>query len=47
MVTVGRALADHPSLAATLEACGIAPAGGRKLREGVRLLTTSEIVRER
>ena len=47
MVTVARALADHPSLAATLEACGIAPTRWRSFATAFASLTTSEIVRER
>ncbi|MCB9392454.1 MAG: mycofactocin biosynthesis chaperone MftB [Acidimicrobiaceae bacterium] len=47
MVTVGRALADHPSLAATLEACGIAASRWPSFAKAFASLTTSEIVRER
>ena len=47
MVTVARALADHPSLAATLEACSIAPARWPSFAKAFASLTSSEIVRER
>ncbi|MFN8020880.1 MAG: mycofactocin biosynthesis chaperone MftB [Acidimicrobiales bacterium] len=47
MVTVARALADHPSLTATLDACGIAPTRRRSFALAFASLLTSEIVRER
>ena len=47
MVTVARALADHPSLADALDACGIAPARRRSFAMAFASLESSEIVRER
>jgi putative mycofactocin binding protein MftB len=50
MVAVARALADHPSLAAALDACGIAPAAGRRsfaMAFASLESDVSEIVRER
>ncbi|CAB4544371.1 MAG: mycofactocin biosynthesis chaperone MftB [Actinobacteria bacterium] len=47
MVAVARVLADHPTLAAALEACDIAPARWPSFAKAFASLTTSEIVRER
>ena len=47
MVAVAKALADHPSLAATLEACGIAPSRWSSFASAFASLQRSEVVRER
>lgn len=47
MVAVARALADHPSLAATLEACGIAERRWPSFVKAVENLMKSEIIVER
>jgi mycofactocin biosynthesis protein MftB len=47
MVTVARALGDHPSLAATLDACHIAPSRWPSFAAAFASLQQSEIVRER
>jgi mycofactocin biosynthesis protein MftB len=47
VVAVARQLADHPSLAAALEACEIAPARWSSFASAFASLKTSEIVRER
>jgi putative mycofactocin binding protein MftB len=47
MVAVARALADHPSLAATLDACGVAPSRWSSFATAFTSLQRSEIVRER
>ncbi len=47
VVTVARQLADHPSLQATLEACGIASPRWAGFERAFASLESSEIVRER
>ena len=47
MVAVAKQLSDHPSLAATLEACEIAPARWPSFATAFASLKSSEIVRER
>jgi putative mycofactocin binding protein MftB len=47
MVTVARSLADHPSLAATLEACAIDPRRWPSFAAAFSSLLHSEVVRER
>jgi putative mycofactocin binding protein MftB len=47
MVAVARALADHPSLAAALRACGVAEARWPSFVTAFTNLFSSEIVRER
>lgn len=47
MVRVAEALADHPTLAATLEACGVAPSRWTSFATAFTSLHRSEIVRER
>jgi len=47
MVAVARSLADHPSLAATLEACGIDPRRWPSFATAFSSLLHSEVVRER
>ena len=47
MVAVARNLSSHPSLQATLEACGIAPARWPSFASAFQSLQSSEIVRER
>ncbi len=47
MVAVAEARAAHPSLAAALEACGIAPSRWSSFATAFTSLQRSEIVRER
>jgi putative mycofactocin binding protein MftB len=47
VVAVAKQLADHPSLAATLEACDIAPSRWPSFATAFASLKSSEIVRER
>ncbi len=47
LVAVARALADHPSLAATLDACGVIGAQRVAFAAAVEQLARSGIVRER
>lgn len=47
VVTVARSLADHPSLAATLEACSIDRRRWPSFEAAFRSLLQSEVVRER
>jgi len=47
MVTVARALSQHPSLGATLEACGIEPRRWNSFATAFQSLINSEVVRER
>jgi len=47
IVDVVRALADHDSLAATLDACEIAPARRPTFVKALESLAASDIVRER
>ena len=47
MVTVARALADHPSLDATLDACGIEQRRRASFAKAFAALTESGIVRAR
>jgi len=47
VVAVAKQLADHPSLAATLEACDIAPTRWSSFATAFASLKSSEIVRER
>ncbi|MDO8389425.1 MAG: mycofactocin biosynthesis chaperone MftB [Actinomycetota bacterium] len=47
MVAVARALADHPSLAATLEACAIEPRRWPSFASAFQSLVKSEVVIER
>lgn len=47
VVAVARVLADHPTLAAALEACDIAPSRWPAFAAAFASLTSSEIVRER
>ncbi len=47
MVAVARALADHPSLAATLEACGVDRRRWNSFATAFQSLLQSEVVRER
>ena len=47
MVSVAQNLSDHPSLQATLEACGIAPSRWPSFASAFQSLQSSEIVRER
>ena len=47
VVAVARELSAHPSLSATLRACGIAPARWPSFDKAFATLNESEIVRER
>ena len=47
MVAVARSLAEHPSLAAALDACGIAPTRRPSFAAAFSSLLTSEVIRER
>jgi putative mycofactocin binding protein MftB len=47
MVAVARALGDHPSLAHTLRACGVAESRWPSFEKAFANLQSSEIVRER
>jgi mycofactocin biosynthesis protein MftB len=47
VVAVARVLSAHPSLSATLQACGIAPARWPSFVKAFATLNESEIVRER
>ena len=47
MVTVARALADHPSLADTLQACGIDRSRWPSFAKAFQSLLNSEVVLER
>ena len=47
VVAVARQLSAHPSLSATLQACGIAPARWPSFAAAFATLNESEIVRER
>ncbi|MEZ5217936.1 MAG: mycofactocin biosynthesis chaperone MftB [Ilumatobacteraceae bacterium] len=47
VVRVVQALADHPSLEATLEACGIAESRRPSFETALAQLRRSEIIRER
>jgi putative mycofactocin binding protein MftB len=47
LLAVARDLCNHPSLQATLEACGIAPARWPSFASAFQSLQSSEIVRER
>ena len=47
MVTVARSLGDHPSLAATLQACGIDERRWPSFATAFSSLLQSEVVRER
>lgn len=47
VVTVVSALADHPDVAATLEACGVAPQRWPSFLTALTALESSEILRER
>ena len=47
MVAVAKVLADHPSLAAALDACGIVPSRWPSFATAFTSLQRSEIVRER
>lgn len=47
VVTVAKALADHPTLADTLRACGIAERRWPSFAGAFQSLLTSEVVRER
>lgn len=47
VVTVARQLAAHPSLSATLQACGIAESRWPSFAQAFARLNESEIIRER
>ena len=47
VVAVAKALDAHPSLSATLQACGIAPSRWPSFAKAFATLNESEIVRER
>ena len=47
VVSVARNLSNHPTLQATLEACGIDPARWASFATAFQSLQSSEIVRER
>jgi putative mycofactocin binding protein MftB len=47
MVAVARRLGEHPTLAATLSACDVAPARWPSFATAFESLVTSEVVRER
>ncbi|MEN9823934.1 MAG: mycofactocin biosynthesis chaperone MftB [Ilumatobacteraceae bacterium] len=47
VVRVAKALADHPSLADTLEACGVAPQRWPSFTKAIASLVESEVIRER
>ena len=47
MVTVARALADHPTLAAALRECGVAERRWPSFAKAFESLLQSEVVRER
>ena len=47
VVAVARELCAHPSLSATLQACGIAPSRWPSFAKAFATLNESEIVRER
>jgi putative mycofactocin binding protein MftB len=47
MVAVARSLADHPSLADTLQACNVAPSRWPSFATAFESLLKSEVVRER
>ena len=47
VVAVARELSAHPSLSATLQACGIAPERWPSFVKAFATLTESEVVRER
>jgi hypothetical protein len=47
MVRVAENLSSHPTLRATLEACGIAPSRWKSFVTAFESLQSSEVVRER
>jgi putative mycofactocin binding protein MftB len=47
MVEVARALSQHPTLGATLEACGVEPRRWNSFATAFQSLLNSEVVRER
>lgn len=47
MVTVAKALADHPSLADTLQACGIDPRRWPSFAKAFQSLLQSDVIHER